>query len=213
MVLPDFARHALSGFPDENDGGDAIPALKFTSCIEKDAIGIALAVVGLAGERHAQWKASSSARISCRRSTWRGAMNKRREGNCWRNRRKILARISSSPPCVLPPKRTRRSCFGGCATETRLQPVLCLNVRIEFDATCDLDSVSQPPSAARLSISSSLPVRRRNREGGKSARQKIGIRETVSRIAEIDAHLLTRAGSVGVSLRRRGSARLRLQPE
>ena len=46
-------------FPDEHHSGDAVPALKFTSRIEKHAIRIGCAAgERFAGERHAQWQSA-----------------------------------------------------------------------------------------------------------------------------------------------------------
>jgi hypothetical protein len=50
---------AVSGetFTHEHHRSDAIPLLKFTSCIEKDAIGITVtSLQGLAGEGDTHWK-------------------------------------------------------------------------------------------------------------------------------------------------------------
>src|SRR6266480_6159137 len=46
-------------FPDEHHSGDVVPALKFTSRIEKYAIRIGyVAGERFAGERHAQWQSA-----------------------------------------------------------------------------------------------------------------------------------------------------------
>src|SRR5215211_4760490 len=46
-------------FPDEHHSGESVPALKFTSRIEENAIRIGCAAgKHLAGERHAQWQSA-----------------------------------------------------------------------------------------------------------------------------------------------------------
>src|SRR5512132_1721374 len=131
-------------FPDEHHSGDAVPELKFTSRIEKNAIRIGcVAGERFAGESHAQWH---SAQL-CTNFLQPFDVPRRDEQP---QQRKLLAqpKKNSDQDFFFTTVRAATEEHEGVRAE-RLRDgsgytvALCLNVRIEFDAAGYMDSVSR----------------------------------------------------------------------